>query len=1683
MLMINKGGNMKKSNVIKFISLFCSALMLISAFAGLSLAFNNNDSSYTIKQMDEVSIPEQQIQGEKLSESSQQEQYSPDDVVTYIVELESKPVLNTKGTICGISGGRALTNRGSNVREKLIDQQIEVVKEIEKFIGNIDINYQFTLATNAFSFDSEYKNYSILQNLEGVKSVSIAPEFYIPETEYDSDSFYTKMYSASEMVNLQPAWDLGYDGKGTLVAVIDSGLYVDHEAFAAAPSNPKINLDNIKTILENSELQAKKLMAEKNSPLEAEQVYFNEKIPYRFDYNGVDIDVGHGKYADSLDHGTHVTGIVAANPKKQMNDIEGVLCKGMAPEAQIAAMKVFSDHGGGAKWDIIMAALEDCIYIGADVVNMSLGSPAGFPELDEQYRSIYDTLDSYGVTIMAAAGNETSSAYGSTWGTNFPTTANADSGVVDSPSTYDESMSVAAIYNTHKYYTEYIKVGDKSMGYADSAFSIGKKEELLIKNVFGGQTLELVDVPGYGTEEDYANIDVTGKAVLIVRGNGTFTQKMTVAANHGAIAMIVRDSKNNIVPLTNMQIYEPVIPAVFIAYNDGLYIKECVENGNSSLYISDGSGAISQMSNGGIPASFSSWGPVCDLTIKPEISAPGGNIMSTVDPDLSGMGSDYASMSGTSMATPATSGAAAIVRQYVNEKYPDMGLQEKVEFINTILMSTAVPAKDENGVEYCVRKQGAGMIDVKSALCSPAVLTTTSNIRPKLELGSDSERTGVYTLSFAVRNLGSEALSYKIEPVMLTSGYEWIDQGSRATWVTTLNSTQLTDKMTFETNCKDNIVTVQPKSSENITVTMKLDSSAHELIKEIFPYGTYIEGYCYLRSVATDEGAVYPDLSICYLGYYGDWSEVPVVDDSFYYDKESEKLGMMAIDNTAGSKYKTTYYELGMNPYFENNENFSFLMDRCSISPNSDKYYDAVDIFYTGIMRNLSSFYYKIFDSETKEILWERVINTRTTKNLYDEKNSEIYPMGYAVNKITGWKAKNCEEGSTAIIRCGGVPYMDNFNEEKALQSYWEVSATLDITAPHIVDSWSEGSIVYVKVSDNHYAAYAGVFETAESETAFADYCICENERNAETVIAVDMTGKDKAYLLLGDYACNEAQFEIAKDSEGYEQVSYQKASAFEAGETYMIISDDSLVSGEASDHNDYAMTGTFAQPGDVRLQGSRVSVDDNGFITGERYSGIEWLYTENGCLTNKLTGENLDILSKEEQLWLGTSEESSAAWNYENNKLSHNNDSELKYVFYSDNIENASAAFDLTVDETAAANIRIYKKIESTKTPDATISLEARKTDDSEGSFIISMMLSPNSNAASGSVTVTYDSELVEYVGHEAGSVLVNGSVQVNSNDAGRLVTAFEIGGKDTNGGCIVNFTMKLKCEPSVITTYDVYCGELVSDGTKLSVATRGTAYSGETVEQPQKLDVKLITSVVNENSDRVINVKVNIENYLNYLVKGKLELKYDESVFDYVSSAIGDALNKYKADTANQNGTVSLDFNAIEGEDKITTNGNLLIVELKVKDEIKKNTETELKLLASDFIAVDEVQINSISCEGVKYTIKTDSVQPTPTPTAKPTPTPTAKPTPTPTAKPTTTPTAKPTSTPTAEPTPTPTAKPTSVPTAEPTAKPTAEPTVIPVPGETGSQITPVFAIVFAILGVAGLSYYFIRSKDSNI
>lgn len=300
-------------------------------------------------------------------------------------------------------------------------------KEARKEVRSLFYQELNSKVTTNYSVDftlDELANYIILkvnsndiyyiQNLETVEFAS-KERYYQPaeattstgESDPNAGSFNPslegvapdKNYSRIEM-NVKE--ENTKDGEGTLIAVLDNSFQLDHEAL--------VDLSDDQVKYTKAEMQA---MVTGNSLIATgdfeTQLYYNNKVPFYYDYANSDNDVLNTKE----NHGIHVSSIAAANGPY----------KGIAPNAQLALMKVFPDSGSGASDGTILRALNDCAKIGVDVVNMSLGSslwdePGDRAAEDGKDETTYSSafrafqkLSERGVQFAVSAGNEGRGSY------------------------------------------------------------------------------------------------------------------------------------------------------------------------------------------------------------------------------------------------------------------------------------------------------------------------------------------------------------------------------------------------------------------------------------------------------------------------------------------------------------------------------------------------------------------------------------------------------------------------------------------------------------------------------------------------------------------------------------------------------------------------------------------------------------------------------------------------------------------------------------------------------------------------------------------------------------------------------------------------------------------------------------------------------------------------------------------------------------------------------------------------------------------------------------------------------------------------------------------------------------------------------------------------------------------------
>ena len=460
-------------------------------------------------------------------------QPADDELVTAIVLLEGEALANT--TEPTRAAQTRLTVQHNNFRGSL---QKTGVSYTERF--------DYTTLLNGMALSVRYGDLEKLSKLEGVESVHVANHYDLPEVEI-------KMDSSNEMTGAAVMQKNGYLGSGTVIAVLDTGITPQHEAFGVYEG-----------MLEQAALTETAAQAQIETLGHGK--YLSEKIPFSFDYADQDDDATD----DRSGHGTHVSAIAAGYAATEDGGLK--FC-GAAPDAQILAMKIFSSESDGTDSSIYFAALEDAYKLGANVVNMSIGAQNGFTfdsDLeDELYGNIFQTLKDHGVAVVVAAGNEGSQADYSLnkAGFGYVTADYADYGTVGSPSTYAASLSVASAENA-EYPVFQIVAGDREISYLDSTGND------FYTALHGMDSVEFAVIPGYGTEEDFAGQMVRGRIALVSRGDITFAEKATNAYKSGAIALVVYNNEDGVI---GMALDDRNIPAVMVSQEDGAYLASLAQ--------------------------------------------------------------------------------------------------------------------------------------------------------------------------------------------------------------------------------------------------------------------------------------------------------------------------------------------------------------------------------------------------------------------------------------------------------------------------------------------------------------------------------------------------------------------------------------------------------------------------------------------------------------------------------------------------------------------------------------------------------------------------------------------------------------------------------------------------------------------------------------------------------------------------------------------------------------------------------------------------------------------------------------------------------------------------------------------------------------------------------------------------
>ncbi len=931
-----------------------------------------------------------------------------------------------------------------------------------------------------------------------------------------------------------------YDGSGMVVAVLDTGLDSNHTAFSV----DRFTSDHLGLTYEQvAALVGQTTAATLVDGLSVDDVYINEKVPFGFDYADSDPD----PYSTHNNHGTHVSGIIVGKD----DTITGV-----APNAQLVSMKIFSDVVDTARTAWILSALEDCVVLGVDVINMSLGTACGFSrESDEEaLNGVYDKIREAGISLVVAASNSYSSAYGSEKNGNLGLTSNPDTGTVGSPSTYAGAVSVASIEGAE---TPYLLYKDTII-YFDEATNSASKELDFCQTLLGDKDsveMEFVLIPGVGRTADYTGLDVTGKIALVRRGSNTFEEKAIIAEAQGAAGIIIY---NNVSGDIKMNVGKAGLAVCSIPQDAGEMLAAL---GSGTLKIGK------EQTSGPFMTDFSSWGPTPDLQIKPDITAHGGNILSSIT------GGGYDRLSGTSMACPNLAGMMVLLRQYVVENFPDIAQDDREvsAMVNRLMMSTADIVLNMNGQPYAVRKQGAGLANLNSCLTTPAYITTyaadgTVLDRTKLELGDDPEKTGVYQMKFTVNNFGSDALTYEIGSYVMTEGVS--DTKTNAGQTTVTEQAYILEGASMEVSSvtggtlSGTKLTVEAGGNADVTVVITLSGEDKAYLDASFENGMYVEGFITL----TAKKGTDVNMAVPYLAFYGDWTVAPLMDLEYYETNADELNDAIDIeDKIMADSYATRAIGGVQDDFVSYLGAYYFLQNPKDMVISANKDYIALSnqvgtihslrFVWTGLLRSAAKIEISITDDTTGEVVFEKV--EKDVRKSYGDGGASIYPSQVKIEFDTA--DYNLRNNSRYTVRLVGYLDYGDGGLETNRRNVFEFPLTVDFEAPAVTDveyyyeydKTLEKNRLYAKIGvyDNHYAMAAQVgYVTASTDEegnegvemkTFDQYMTpIYSQRDSVTYVTYELTDyiyalkegavNGKSFVVTCyDYALNYATYEI----------------------------------------------------------------------------------------------------------------------------------------------------------------------------------------------------------------------------------------------------------------------------------------------------------------------------------------------------------------------------------------------------------------------------------------------------------------------------------------------------------------------------------------------------------------------------
>jgi minor extracellular serine protease Vpr len=544
----------------------------------------------------------------------------------------------------------------------------------------------FSKLWNGVSVAINPRDVTKLARVPGVKNLWPVVKFTVPERSANPG---IELATAIKQTGADIAQNqLGLSGHGIKVAIMDTGIDFDHPDLGGC-FGPGCR------VFTGWDFVGDDFNADDASP-SFQPIPHPDPVPD--DCNG---------------HGTHVAGIVGAN---------GAI-RGVAPGVTYGAYRVFGCEGSTFS-DIMLEAMERAYNDGMDILNMSIGAAFQWPQYPTALAA--SRLVSKGMVVVTSIGNEGASGL-------YSASAPGVGAHVIGTASFDNTDILLNAFTVSPDNAPfgYLQATASGIAPLSGTFPLGRT----------GTPASTAD--GCAASGGGAPGSLTGQVALIRRGTCGFYEKAVLAQAAGAAGVILYNNAAGLINPTVAPVLPPppgiapgtpvTIPVVSVTAAQGAQIDARIAAGGATMTWTNTQSSVPNPT-ANLISSFSSYGLAPDLSLKPDIGAPGGNINSTYPLEKGG----HANISGTSMASPHVAGAVALLL----EAHPN----KKAILVRDILQNSADPhlwfGNPALGFLDNVNRQGAGMVDIDDA-----ILATASVSPAKLSLGEGEKGPSVQTLT------------------------------------------------------------------------------------------------------------------------------------------------------------------------------------------------------------------------------------------------------------------------------------------------------------------------------------------------------------------------------------------------------------------------------------------------------------------------------------------------------------------------------------------------------------------------------------------------------------------------------------------------------------------------------------------------------------------------------------------------------------------------------------------------------------------------------------------------------------------------------------------------------------------------------------------------------------------------